>query len=186
MHAVIIVIGIGWVVFWLGWLAAALTAKSSRGRFGQYTGARIAVGVVIYLVIRFGLFHGHVHASSITIDPVLSGVGLALWVAGLGLAIWARLYIGRNWGMPMTRRENPDLVTTGPYRFVRHPIYTGIIAALVGTALATSLYVLIVVALITAYFIFSATREEKFLGQEFPDSYPAYKARTKMLVPFVF
>jgi protein-S-isoprenylcysteine O-methyltransferase Ste14 len=75
---------------------------------------------------------------------------------------------------------------TGPYRSIRHPIYTGIIVALVGTALATSLLGLIVAAVVGGYFIFSATREERFLAAEFPDSYPAYKASTKMLIPFVF
>jgi protein-S-isoprenylcysteine O-methyltransferase Ste14 len=88
--------------------------------------------------------------------------------------------------MPMTRRDEPELVTTGPYRRVRHPIYTGIILALLGTALATALYGLIAVAVLSAYFIYSATREESFLAEQFPDTYPAYKHSTKMLVPFVF
>lgn len=85
----------------------------------------------------------------------------------------------------MTRRTEPELVTTGPYRTIRHPIYTGIIVALVGTALATSLLALIVAAVVAGYFIFSATREERFLAGEFPGTYPAYKARTKMLIPFL-
>jgi protein-S-isoprenylcysteine O-methyltransferase Ste14 len=88
--------------------------------------------------------------------------------------------------MPMTRREDPDLVTTGPYRYVRHPIYTGIILGLVGTALATTLYLLVAAALVTGFFAFSATREERFLTEEFPEAYPAYKRSTKMLIPFVF
>jgi protein-S-isoprenylcysteine O-methyltransferase Ste14 len=88
--------------------------------------------------------------------------------------------------MPMTRREDPDLVTTGPYRFIRHPIYTGIILGLAGTALATTVLGLIAVAVVAGFFIFSATREEHFLAGEFPDSYPGYQARTKMLIPFVF
>ena len=108
-----------------------------------------------------------------------------MWAVGLGLAVWARLYIGRNWGMPMTKREHPDLVTTGPYRYIRHPIYTGIILGLLGTALATTLYALIAVAALAGVFIFSATREERFLAEEFPDAYPEYKAHSKMLVPFL-
>jgi protein-S-isoprenylcysteine O-methyltransferase Ste14 len=88
--------------------------------------------------------------------------------------------------MPMTRRAEPELVTTGPYSRVRHPIYTGIILAMLGTALATSVYGLIAVAILSGYFIFSATREESFLARQFPGTYPAYKHSTKMLVPFVF
>jgi protein-S-isoprenylcysteine O-methyltransferase Ste14 len=182
MRAVILVIGIGWVIFWIGWLVAAFTAKASRGGLGRYSALRIALVVVAAYFIRLNWGSGGHPAVS---GPVLAGLGLAVWAAGLGLAIWARLYIGRNWGMPMTRREHPDLVTTGPYRRVRHPIYTGIILGLLGTALATTLWGLIAVAVIGGFFVFSATREERFLAGEFPGSYPAYKARTKMLVPFI-
>ncbi len=189
MHPVLIVIGIGWVAFWVYWLVASLSAKASRGRWGSFAGARVLLIVVAAYLIRSnwggggGLRTGHGTALA---GPVLAGIGLALWVAGLGLAIWARLYIGRNWGMPMTQRQEPDLVTTGPYRFIRHPIYTGIITAMIGTALATTVFGLIVAAILAAFFIFSATREERFLAGEFPDTFPAYKARSKMLIPFVF
>src|SRR5215472_8256787 len=105
MHAVLTIMGVGWAVFWIAWFAAAFTAKASRGRWGGLAGARIIVIVVAASLIRAnwgggrGLRIGH--------EPVLAGIGLALWAAGLALAIWARVYIGRNWGMPMTRREEP-------------------------------------------------------------------------------
>lgn len=182
MHPVVIVMGIGWVIFWIGWLAAAFTAKASRGRWSRGWVLRVALIVVIAAIVRLNL-RG---SGSVTLSgPALAGIGLALWVAGLGLAVWARLYIGRNWGMPMTRREEPELVTSGPYRLIRHPIYTGIITALAGTALAISLWGLIVVAVFAGFFVFSAAREERFLAGEFPGAYPAYQARTKMLFPFL-
>ena len=184
MHAIVLVIGVGWLIFWLGWLAAAFPANASRGPRGWYLGLRVVLVVVLINVLRLDWRHGGgpvLHAGL-----ALSVAGLVLWAAGLGLAIWARLYIGRNWGMPMTRRAEPHLVTTGPYRNIRHPIYTGIIVALAGSALATTLLGLIVAAVVAGYFVFSATREERFLAGEFPDSYPAYKASTKMLIPFVF
>ncbi len=182
MHPVIIVIGIGWVIFWIAWLIAAFTAKASRGRWSRLGGARIALAIVVVFLFRANLRGGVERIDG----PVLGGIGLALWIAGIALAVWARLYIGRNWGMPMTRREDPDLVTTGPYRFIRHPIYTGIILAMIGTALAISLFGLIVVAVIAVLFAYSASREESFLAGEFPATFPDYKARTKMLIPFVF
>jgi protein-S-isoprenylcysteine O-methyltransferase Ste14 len=113
-------------------------------------------------------------------------VGLAVVAVGLGLAVWARLYLGRNWGMPMTQRVAPELVTGGPYRSIRHPIYTGIITAMIGTAIAISLYGLIPVALLSGYFVYSARTEERFLADEFPETFPAYKRSTKMLVPFLY
>jgi protein-S-isoprenylcysteine O-methyltransferase Ste14 len=184
MHAVVLVMGFGWVILWFAWMVAAFTAKASRGPRGWYLGLRVVLIAVLVNLIR--LDWRNEREPALHAGLALSVAGLVLWAAGLGLAVWARLYIGRNWGMPMTRRAEPELVTTGPYRTVRHPIYTGIIVALVGTAFATSLLVLIAVALAGGYFIFSATREERFLAAEFPDSYPAYKAGTKMLIPFVF
>jgi protein-S-isoprenylcysteine O-methyltransferase Ste14 len=55
-------------------------------------------------------------------DPWRAGLGLALFSAGLGFAIWARVRLGRNWGIPMTQKDEPELVTSGPYHLVRHPI----------------------------------------------------------------
>jgi protein-S-isoprenylcysteine O-methyltransferase Ste14 len=182
MHPVILVIGIGWVVFWTFWLIAAFTAKASRGGLARFSALRI---VLIVVVVYFLLHPSRGEGGQRLGGPVLAGIGLALWAAGLALALWARFYIGRNWGMPMTRRQEPELVTTGPYRFIRHPIYTGIILAFVGTAVATTLVGLIWVAVIAGFFTYSATREEKFLAGQFPDTFPAYKARTKMLIPFI-
>jgi protein-S-isoprenylcysteine O-methyltransferase Ste14 len=106
-------------------------------------------------------------------------------LAGLGLAVWARLYLGRNWGMPMSEKVDPELVTTGPYRQVRHPIYSGIILAMIGTTIAVSLYWLVGVLLLGAYFLYSAFVEERMMAGLFPDSYPEYKRSTKMLIPFI-
>jgi protein-S-isoprenylcysteine O-methyltransferase Ste14 len=85
----------------------------------------------------------------------------------------------------MSEKADPELVTTGPYRSVRHPIYTGIILALMGTAVAINWYWLIAVAVPGAYFIYSALAEERYLARRFPDTYPAYKRTTWMLIPFV-
>jgi protein-S-isoprenylcysteine O-methyltransferase Ste14 len=171
-----------WVLFWAYWLLAARSSKAGRSPSARFAGARVAILIVVVYLARALGFRSH----PVQNDPVLAGVGLALFFLGLALAIWARLYIGQNWGMPMTRKEEPELVTTGPYHRVRHPIYTGIILALLGTALATTPFGLIAVAVLAAYFIYSATREESYLAEQFPDTYPAYKRSTKMLVPFVF
>jgi protein-S-isoprenylcysteine O-methyltransferase Ste14 len=95
------------------------------------------------------------------------------------------VHIGRNWGTPMTQKDEPELVTSGPYRLVRHPIYSGILVAGVGTAVALSWLRLTAVALAGVYFIPSATVEEHYLTGQLPDTYPAYKRSTKMLVPFI-
>jgi protein-S-isoprenylcysteine O-methyltransferase Ste14 len=167
-----------WAAFWIYWLIAAVAAKQSvrTGRF-RPPGLLLIAALVLIRVFHTGTLAVH--------SPVLKVIGLILFASGLALAIWARIYLGRNWGMPMTQRAEPELVTSGPYRFVRHPIYSGLLLALLGTALATNLYFLVALAIVTVYFIYSATVEERTMTTTFPADYPSYKAHTKMLIPFV-
>jgi protein-S-isoprenylcysteine O-methyltransferase Ste14 len=181
---VILVILVLWAGFWVYWFVAASTGiKVGRTRWGRFVGARAAVVLLVLLLIRSRPFKG---GQTITKDPWLQAIGLVVFLAGLALAIWARRYLGRNWGMPMTEKVDPELVTTGPYRRVRHPIYSGIILAMVGTAIAVSWYWLLAVIVLGAYFVYSAVMEERYMAGHFPDTYPAYKRSTKMLVPFAF
>jgi protein-S-isoprenylcysteine O-methyltransferase Ste14 len=85
----------------------------------------------------------------------------------------------------MKQKDEPELVTSGPYHLVRHPIYSGILAAGIGTAVALSWLWLTAVALAGVYFLYSAMVEELYLTDRFPDTYPVYKRSTKMLVPFI-
>ncbi len=181
MAGVDLAILIIWVAFWIYWLAASATVKAGRTRWGQFAGIRVVLVLVVLLLVRLRVLKGHATSNG----PWLEGIGLAVFVLGLALAVWARVYIGRNWGMPMSQKENPELVTTGPYGRVRHPIYSGIILGMVGTALAVSWYWLAAVVLLGGYFIYSAVNEERYMTQLFPDAYPAYKRSTKMLIPFI-
>jgi protein-S-isoprenylcysteine O-methyltransferase Ste14 len=170
-------ISIVWAVFWVYWIVSAVGVK--RGSRRTRPPGLLLLVVAVVLLRTFNSDSLAVH------DSVLQGVGVAVFLAGLGLAVWARVYLGRNWGMPMTVKDEPELVTSGPYRFVRHPIYSGVLAGLVGTALATNVYWLIAAAVTGAYFVYSATVEEKIMTRAFPTAYPSYRARSKMLIPFV-
>jgi protein-S-isoprenylcysteine O-methyltransferase Ste14 len=173
-----------WAFFWVYWLIAATTAKEGSR---QPSPIRLIRPVSFVIILAAVVVLRNVKGSgSLTIhNPVLEAVGTIVFLSGLGLAVWARIYLGRNWGMPMTERAEPELVTSGPYRFVRHPIYSGILLGVLGTALAVNLYYLIALALMTAYFVFSAIVEERLMTASFPDAYPKYKAHTKMLIPLV-
>jgi protein-S-isoprenylcysteine O-methyltransferase Ste14 len=181
--AVAVIILVAWIAFWVYWFAAAARGtKAGRTRWGQFAGVRLALVIIVLLLLRTRVFRGH----AFTHDPWLQGIGLALFFSGLALAIWARRYLGRNWGTPMSEKENPELVTSGPYRRIRHPIYTGIVLAMIGTAVAVSWYWLIIAAVIGAYFVYSAVMEERYMTGVFPETYPGYQRSTKMLLPFIF
>jgi protein-S-isoprenylcysteine O-methyltransferase Ste14 len=182
MHAVEIVFAIGWAAFWIYWLVAAFSMKSGHVLWPRELPIRAVVVVGAVLLIRVGAFR-HRGLNS---DPWRAALGLVLFALGLGFAIWARREIGRNWGTPMSQKDDPELVTSGPYQLVRHPIYSGILVAGVGTAVALSWLWIIAVGLAGVYFAYSATVEERYLTEQFPDTYPRYQRSTKMLVPFIF
>lgn len=183
MRVVDLVIGVGWLAFWGYWLISAGGAKPGQNRWLRFAGVRVALLLILLFLTQLKVLKGR---DEVTHDPVLWGVGLAIFVLGLGLAVWARICLGRNWGMPMSTKADPELVTTGPYRTIRHPIYTGMILAMIGTALAVSLYWLIAVALLGGYFVYSAVVEERNMTKLFPDTYPEYEKSTKMLLPYIF
>jgi protein-S-isoprenylcysteine O-methyltransferase Ste14 len=181
MYVVDVVIFAGWVAFWIYWLVASIGVKAGQTRWTRFAGIRVGIILVVLLLLRVRAVKG----QTVTSNPWLQGIGLALFLLGLALAIWARVYLGRNWGMPMSQKADPELVTTGPYHSIRHPIYSGIILAMIGTAIAVSLYWLVAVIFLGAYFLYSAIVEERSMARLFPDSYPEYKRSTKMLIPFI-
>jgi protein-S-isoprenylcysteine O-methyltransferase Ste14 len=179
VHNLQTAVGIAWIIFFVYWFGSAFGVKegTANTRRIPLTGL---TGVSVLLLVR--LFRG----GSLAIDsPVLESIGAVLFVCGIAVAVWARVHLGRNWGMPMTQKAEPELVTTGPYRYVRHPIYSGLLLALLGTALMTNLIGLGIFAILAAYFYYSATVEERNLSATFPKAYPAYRSDTKMLIPFV-
>jgi protein-S-isoprenylcysteine O-methyltransferase Ste14 len=182
MRAVQLVFAVGWAAFWLYWLVAAFSVKRGRVPWARELRIRAVIVGAVILLLRLGVFRGH----GLNTDLWRAGLGLILLALGLAFAVWARVRIGRNWGTPMTRKDELELVTSGPYHLVRHPIYSGIVVAGLGTAVALSWGFLTAVVLVGVYFVYSATVEERHLTEQFPDTYPAYKRSTKMLVPFIF
>jgi protein-S-isoprenylcysteine O-methyltransferase Ste14 len=176
------ILAAGWVAFSIYWLSAALSVKRGHVPWSRQLGIRLVVAAIVILLLHLRVFRDH----GLNTQWWRAGLGLGFFAVGLGLAIWARVHLGSNWGTPMTEKDDPELVTSGPYRIVRHPIYAGILIAGVGTAIALSWSWLIAVALAGVYFGYSATVEERFLAARFTDTYPDYRRSTKMLVPFIF
>lgn len=178
------IIGICWLVFILAW---AIMAMVFGGSIRRYDSSRmISVRLLLVIGVILGLrFSGHIPMQQFhDTSTGFAGAGAMLCIIGLLFATWARIVLGRNWGMPMTIHEDPELITSGPYHYVRHPIYTGLIAMWLGTLLVYPITVLPGAAII-AYSVFSALREERDMEQRFPEAYPKYRERSKMLLPFL-
>lgn len=146
------------------------------------SGVRIVLAVAIVVGLRLDT-HAPVRMFA-SLGTGAAAAGAVLCIVGVAFAIWARVVLGRNWGMPMTLHDDPELVTSGPYRYVRHPIYTGLTAMFIGTSLVYPLAAL-PSAFAIAYSVFSALREERDMAKRFPEAYREYKKRSKMLVPFL-
>jgi protein-S-isoprenylcysteine O-methyltransferase Ste14 len=114
-------------------------------------------------------------------------IGAAVTVAGLLFAVWARQHLGANWSRAVTIKQDHELITTGPYALVRHPIYTGILAGFLGTAIALS-QVRGVVVLVIVFLVFWAKlrMEEQWMRSQFGETYATYAHQTAALVPYLF
>jgi len=178
--------GFAWIAFVISWLALAIVFRDGGTRYGsaRTRGVRLVLAIAILFAVR-NTASTIEPLGGLTRDKAGAAAGAALCVVGLAFAIWARVALGRNWGMPMTLHDNPELVTSGPYRLVRHPIYTGVSAMMIGTALVYPLAALACLVWI-GYAVFSALREERDMERRFPGVYSDYKRRSKMLVPFLF
>lgn len=179
------ILGVLWLVFILIWIVSAFKAKRTlkRGWYGVWW--RVGFIVIVTLLIRSHLIQGSTFLSGAVLNPELNMLGVVLTALGISLAVWARFYLGGNWGMPMSIKENPELVTTGPYTLLRNPIYSGILLAILGSA-CIDWWWLGPFVISAAYFIVAARGEEKIMQKEFPNTYPAYKARTWALIPYVW
>ena len=178
-----------WLAFMVYWGVSALSAKRSLGITPWWRQSLLRGGIVILIIAALhltgvGRALRAVHAYQAH-STVLGAIGASIVLLGVGVAVYARVHLGRNWGMPMSRKAEPELVTGGPYAFVRHPIYTGIMLAILGSAIGESVLWAVLLIVFTPYFVYSARREEELMCEQFPTQYPDYMRRTKMIVPFV-
>jgi protein-S-isoprenylcysteine O-methyltransferase Ste14 len=112
-------------------------------------------------------------------------IGLALLIAGLTFAVWARVHLGRNWSGSVTVKEGHELIRSGPYTYVRHPIYTGLITAVLGTAISSgTVRAALGLVIITLSLVRKLHTEEAFMRDTFPGEYQRYCAQVPALIPF--
>ena len=177
-----------WTLFFTFWGYKALNVKSTErheavlSRAVHIAAWAAAAGLAFTPWLRFGwlgmrwLPHG----------ALLFPLGMAITWLGLGIAIWARRYLGSNWSASVTLKKGHELVRSGPYALVRHPIYTGALLAMLGTAVADAeLRGLVALFLLGISFWRKIRIEERWLTEHFGDGYHRYQREIKALVPFV-
>jgi protein-S-isoprenylcysteine O-methyltransferase Ste14 len=175
-----------WYAFVVVWLVASLWVKSSK--ITEPLESRLAHGALFaggfYLLFSRSLEFGLLKLRFVPPLHWVQITGVVLTFAGSALAIWARLILGESWSARVTRKVGHELIRTGPYAFVRHPIYSGLLLAVIGTALVVGeARALLAIPIVLAGQAVKARREEQFMLQEFGEGYEQYRRETGFLLP---
>ena len=177
-----------WIIFMAVWLLAAISTKRSVYRESPAQRLRYSILLIAgyFLLIRGHRLPYSLSARVLPHIEVIAWAGAALCVAGLAFCIWARVTLGRNWSGAVTLKEEHELIERGPYRLVRHPIYTGLIAMCLATAIVLG-HVGGIIGLVLVFISFwiKLSDEERVMLKQFPDQYAAYQQRVKRIIPFV-
>ena len=178
-----------WGVFFVVWVLAAIFTKRTVHHESGTRRLRYLIPVVLgwYLVFRGYRLGPPFNIHIIPRTHAILVAAAILCVGGLGFCLWARAVLGRNWSGTVTLKEDHELIVRGPYRLVRHPIYTGLLAMLIATAIQQAhLAGFIGLVLVFISFLIKLSYEEEVMLAQFPDQYTAYQERVRRIIPFVF
>jgi protein-S-isoprenylcysteine O-methyltransferase Ste14 len=194
------VIGVCWLIFFVYWFVSARGAKPTKERKLDINYIRFyiipIIVIVVFILRRFnfvstceilwaGCYIGTLGQQ--VLSPIVGSIATILTISGLVIAILARRTLGDNWSANVELKENHKLVTKGIYGVVRHPIYLGMFMMTVGAVLVfQSITVFSIFGVVMIVFIIRMKKEEELITKAFPDEYPAYKKRTKALIPFIW
>jgi protein-S-isoprenylcysteine O-methyltransferase Ste14 len=186
------IVAIFWLTFLLYWTVSAVGVKKTvrgKGSFKGWLGARLAFVIILIALYRMPVFAPFWHFAygwTFFNNEAIRIAGAVLAACGIAFALWARAHLGRNWSGRATMKVGHELITSGPYQYVRHPIYTGILAALLGSGFVDGPFWLVVLLFAAVVFTWRIRKEESYMMELFPDQYAAYRARTKALIPAVW
>jgi protein-S-isoprenylcysteine O-methyltransferase Ste14 len=178
-----------WILFLLYWQIKAAHTKTTQRL--EPAASRI-MRALVFLIVIVLLSTTRIPLPWLYRQLWPSGIwpfwiGAAVTVAGLLFAVWARQHLGTNWSRSVTIKQDHELITSGPYAVVRHPIYTGILAGFLGTAIALSqVRGIIVFVLVFVVFWAKLHREEEWMRSQFGETYATYAHQTAALVPYIF
>jgi protein-S-isoprenylcysteine O-methyltransferase Ste14 len=175
----------GWSAYWL--VGSFSASRAKRVQSGWARRAHLLAFLVAFALLWYPQFgYGILGMRILPRTEALFVVGAAMTAAGLGFAVWARVHLGKHWSGNVTLKEGHRLIRSGPYALVRHPIYTGLILAFAGTAVAVDEWRgVLAVAIVFAILVPKYRLEERWLTEEFGEEYARYKREVKALIPGV-
>jgi protein-S-isoprenylcysteine O-methyltransferase Ste14 len=180
------VIALFWAVWALSWFAAAFWNKPAQARASLAEEASYRLTLILGFVAAFISFGLH-EPPKIEWPAALQWLFVLISAGGFGVCWWARLQLGTLWSATITRKADHHIIESGPYAYVRHPIYTGLLISLLAAALVQATFIAALGFAVVAIGFFQKARlEEGFLKRELGEAaYDAYAARVPMLVPFL-
>jgi protein-S-isoprenylcysteine O-methyltransferase Ste14 len=176
-----------WSTHFSYWALAAFSVKPAQ----QKAGHAALFGFRLFQIFSFVMLGGIIPFSPFNVRlwsslPIMNVSGATICVAGTIVSIWARRMLAGNWSASVTYKEKHELVTKGPYRFVRHPIYSGLTLMMLGTVLVLGrLDSLCGFVMRFISYFFKIRKEETLLLEHFPEEYSRYRACTGSLVPIL-
>lgn len=180
------IVGLMWLLLFVVWLAGRFTAKRVKQRESPvaYLGRIVLLFVLFEFLFNERLGIGWLGDRFVPRSQATNVAAVAVTAIGIGLAIWARLCLAGNWSGTVTLKEGHELIRSGPYRWIRHPIYTGFNLAILGTALAIGEWRgLLVFAGVGIAHTLKARKEEAWLSREFGAAFDEHRRRTGMFLP---
>lgn len=182
-------IWLGFLLCWL-WYARRVKAVQRREgvavRFAKYWLPLLVAGALLGPGAWFGDGDHGLKTRFVPRSGAVAALGCLLTLAGVAFAVRARQVLGRNWSVAVQLKREHELIVRGPYRWVRHPIYSGLLLAFLGTAIAIGeVRALLALAIVAVSFWFKLRLEERWLEQQFGQAYADYRARVRALVPGV-
>src|ERR1035441_7351510 len=176
-----------WITFIVYWMIRALGTKviAEKQSRSSALAHRIPVGLGWWM-LAFPQWPPPMNSLVVSHADWMRIVGAVICIYGLWFTIWARRTLAGNWSSDVTFKQGHELIKAGPYRFVRHPIYTGLLIMSLGTAIEIGqLHCWLSIVLTGIGFWIKLSQEERLLLRHFPNEYPAYQKQVKALVPFI-
>jgi len=181
------IVALCFAIFLVYWIIAAFGTKRTAERPDRWMNWLMR-GALVFLIMALSSrpIDGANNRVLWTYRPMIGIIAVLVTATGLTIVVWARATLAGNWSADVVLKENHELIVRGPYRYVRHPIYSGLILMAVGSVMVWGTTAAAVVLIGVPIMLWvKLSREERLLTRHFPEAYPRYKSRVKALIPFI-